>query len=616
MNRQSIPHPPRVPVQLIAVGVWIGLVTGIVEGTLFLAVNRVRHPDVLWAAAIVDALTVGAFVGLLVIMDPDRLSLRHRWPAWLILVFTFTFYDWLRVGVGMPLMRVPLNRFVREFLVFGIACLLAIAVARIVSKHWEFVIKLMSATVSTLIAAVVCYALTTSAYARWHERALMKSVAHPSAESPNVIVVIIDTLRADHLSAYGYARTTSPNLKWLAAHGVLFENAIAPSSWTLPSHASMLTGLPPHAHGAENYAAVLRENVPVIGELFAARGYATGAFSANPFFFCRKVGLDRGFIHFADTSNTMDGYLGRLFVGQTLDAMLHAAHLRRDFLGREDAAAINRKLMRWVDSLDTRPFFAVLNYFDVHDPYIPPASFQQYSRGRPAARISISFDRFPELNTELLNDEIDAYDDSIRYADQQLAALISDLRHRHLEKNTIVVVTSDHGEAFGEHGLITHGMALYMPLLHVPLVVWGPGNVPEGRIVSIPVGTLNISATLLGLAFHHRINFPGTSLAPLWDGTKNESADVVSELASKPLADALIPRHFPSFYGPTVSVTTPEWQYLYNPKTGPELYQWNQDPAETNNRAGDPLLAAVVARLSTESSAAVTQRQQSPRASR
>src|SRR5690348_2218755 len=175
---------------------------------------------------------------------------------------------------------------------------------------------------------------------RLHERRETAKLPVASANTPNVLVIVVDTLRADHLSTYGYTRPTSPHLTHLAAQGTIFEDAIAPSSWTLPVHASLLTGLYPQEHHVESGGAALGWDYPVLGNEFMARGYRTAAFSANTPFFCRKRGFGRGFIHFEDDFQSVGSSFAQTFYGDLIKHLLFRLQLKRDLFGRRSAEQI------------------------------------------------------------------------------------------------------------------------------------------------------------------------------------------------------------------------------------------------------------------------------------
>jgi arylsulfatase A-like enzyme len=411
---------------------------------------------------------------------------------------------------------------------------------------------------------------------------------------PNVLLVILDTVRADHLGSYGYRRPTSPVLDRLAAHGVLFETAISPSSWTLPAHASLLTGTYPHTHRTDRVESELPRQLPTVAEAFFQRGYRTAAFSGNRYFFTRRSGMGRGYQSFGDFFfGFADAIVQeRLIAG--LNHRLMAAGLVEDVWGRPWADQINRSLLRWLDR-SAGPFFVTVNYFDAHDPYVPPAPWRGRfsSKPRPGGRLSIGTNHLPHLAPEELQDELDAYDGAIAYADHQLGQLLDELERRGLLANTLVVVTADHGELFGEHGLVNHANALWLPVIHVPLLFWWPGHLPAGLRIATPVSTTDVAATLLHLA-GLPAGLPGEPLDALWEkpGSRPERPLPLSELAQL----KIVPE-FPDWWGPLVSVVSPQFQYIEDPRRGPLLFDWKADPGELHNLSGNPAYATALEQL-------------------
>jgi arylsulfatase A-like enzyme len=317
---------------------------------------------------------------------------------------------------------------------------------------------------------------------------------------PNVLLVSIDTLRADHLGSYGYARETSPFLDGVAESGVRFDTAFSTSSWTLPAHGSLLTSRLPHGHGADHAGARLHASVPTLAEVLRGAGYRTAAV-VSWFYVSRRYGFDRGFEHFEE----------RLPEAESLAESARAAEV-------VDAA------MRWLDTAD-EPFFLFVHIFDPHIHYDPPEPFasmfdpdyegsidgrletlRPYISGRGAAAKTLA---------QRDRDHVEAlYDGEIRYVDAQLERLFSGL-DAGVRARTLTVVTSDHGEEFGEHGSMEgHQWTLYDEVIRVPLLLRGPGV--EAGVVDALVSTLDIAPTLLDLlGVAAPDSFAGHSLRPL-----------------------------------------------------------------------------------------------------
>lgn len=289
----------------------------------------------------------------------------------------------------------------------------------------------------------------------------------------DVVLVTLDTTRADRLGVYGNPRPVSPNLDRLAAEAVVFDRAYSTSSWTLPAHASMFTGLAPTSHGAHNDRAGnadLSEQVAVEGlrflranrlaeshttlaEWLAGRGYATAAFVGGPWLAPRFGALQGFAVHDADVGSVR---------GRTADQLTDRA-------------------LAWLDGVDARdPIHLFVNYFDAHWSYEPPEGYMELARGTHPPG------------------PLDAYDGEIRFVDDQLRRLLDGLRARGRYENALIVVTADHGELFGEHGDTGHGDWLWEELVHVPLLVRYPGSRGAGRRRDEPVSVQDVAAIVAG----------------------------------------------------------------------------------------------------------------------
>jgi len=238
---------------------------------------------------------------------------------------------------------------------------------------------------------------------------------------------------------------------------------------------------------------------------------------------------------------------------------------------RKRAAVINQEVATWIDRDRQRPFFAFLNYFDVHDPYGAPRDYPRPSWPRQT--------------------DIDAYDDGVKYVDDYIGHLMDELRRRGLAENTLVVITSDHGESLGQHHLRTHGKALYRELIQVPLVIWYPGHAPAGFRVPRPVTNAAIPATIMDLIGAGP--FPASSsLSALWrTGEAPDWPDPLSELAHNAISDkedrvakSLIPT---ASTGAMKSLVTSKWQFITHETMGDQLYDWGMDRTESNNLIQD-----------------------------
>ncbi len=320
----------------------------------------------------------------------------------------------------------------------------------------------------------------------------------PSEEVPsNVILISIDTLRADHLGSYGYARATSPFLDSLAEDGVRFENSFVQLPGTLPSHMSMLTGLYPEEHGVMPPTGVLSPSIPMIQEILQQQGFRTAGFTEGGYA-DGGYGFARGFDRFSDESNKMYNS-----VVDTLDRGL--AFL--ESIEKEDR------------------YFLFLHTYAVHDPYFPPPPYKTMFWDRPApTQVEptgpnlVKFNRVgAPVPADVTNYYKALYDASIRYLDDQLRDFFASAEDIGVLDDTVVIITSDHGEEFQEHGRFVHEQ-LYREHLHVPLIVLGVG---ASRSVPEIVQSIDLAPTildLLGLG-QQEIEMSGRSLRPLLEGS-------------------------------------------------------------------------------------------------
>lgn len=410
------------------------------------------------------------------------------------------------------------------------------------------------------------------------------------AGAPNVLLIVWDTVRARNLSAYGATRRTTPVLERLAAEGALFENAMAPAPWTLPSHASMFTGLRAHELRA-GWERPLEEGPPTLAESLRSRGWRTGAFVANTYYAGREAGLARGFGTYRDHPLVSPG---DLVVGTSLVRSLVLLPPWRRALGmpsdpgRRWAPEVEDEFLTWLDDSPRRPFFAFLNFYDAHDPYLPPPPFDTAFGPLLEGRDPV-MEEGRTFSERDLAAEIDAYDGSIAWLDHRLGLLVDALASRGVLDDTMLIVTSDHGEEFGEHGVFTHGNSLYHDALHVPLVVRLPGRVPAGVRVRSWVTTADVAATVqdvcgLGGAAD------GVRGAPLTRHWREANGAPDAVVASVRHARGHLPR-YPVAKGDMGASMSAPWKLILNGDGTEEIYDLVSDPQERHplpaERVGD-----------------------------
>lgn len=548
---------------------WWGLLAGLLEGAAYYRYPLLRNPDLPWIA-VLFACAVFLMLGLVFAPLARFVRWRVLFAGVNLVLALVAFYDCATVGVGDHRERVLMR-------------VVALALAGCVAlAAWKFLAgwqRMQRKTVICIAVFALFYTGVSPARRALRERRELAAVAGAN-HAPNVLVIIVDALRADHLSTYGYSRETSPNVTKLASQGVLFQNAIAATSWTLPSHASILTGRLPHETGADRPDGSVDQSMPTVAEAFRRRGYRTAAFSANWWFFARRLGFGRGFVHFEDFSSIISA-AAQTNLGQRIQNVLLKLQILGNAVGRAPAEDINRHILDWLDR-GSGPFFVMANFMDVHEPYLPPADcFHRFSKlARPSGQVFLGNPRMDHLSPAEIQNEMDAYDASIQCLDGQIATLIRALQKRELMSNTIVVFTSDHGDGFGEHGLMSHGNSLYRELIHVPLIMVGPG-IPAGTVVEHPASLMWLAPTLLSLTGASTEPFPGPAMNLGWTGPEQRLwPDPVSELAQM-YQDA----NAPNYTGALLSVVTSRWHLIAGGPKGEELYD-GKDKAEAHNLAG------------------------------
>jgi arylsulfatase A-like enzyme len=383
------------------------------------------------------------------------------------------------------------------------------------------------------------------------------TACHGGEERPrSVILISIDTLRADHLGCYGHPLPTSPNLDAFAAQGTLFDDAFAPSPWTLPSHVSLLTGLYPTRHGVRTTDRRLADAIPSLATLLAQQGFETGAI-VNAIIMRRHFGLAQGFAAYQ---------------------MVPSDQSRVGSASRVTDAAL-----RWLDDRRGRRVFLFLHYYDVHSDY---RSLKRYERmfAPGPSRFDGSTDQLTDVRSGRLPiDEAGAatlaglYDAGIRQLDRELGRLFTRLREAGWLDDSAIVVTSDHGEEILDHGGVLHGQTHYQEMLRVPLILRGP-TIPAGVRVRTPVSLVDVVPTLLallGVAPHPGLD--GIDLRPLWKTPGAPSG-----------ARWLFAAGGPGMIGDTIrSVRDGRHKLILYKRSGRrELYDLVTDPGEQENLVG------------------------------
>jgi arylsulfatase A-like enzyme len=633
------PEPLGTLAAQLGTAAWFGLAAGLVElavllGRIELAqaglYRRNRH--LVWMIPLANLVILGLCgltIGLPARATGSRLG--RKFSGFVLCVLAFL----------APLLALPGLR-AASCLIFALG--LACWVVPLIEARAEGFGRLVRQTLPALGLFVLGLAAVAFGRDQLAERRAAAGRPAPPAGAPNVLLVVMDTVCADAMSLHGYSRATTPHLAALAERGVCFERAIASAPWTLPSHASLFTGRSA-AELAVGSDRPLDGRFPTLAEALSRLGYATGGFVANTFYCSAEFGLNRGFAHYEDyvvsplevLRSSSLGWLIYKRMGIALDHLYPALGLRSrhplelDFY-RKDAARINRDALRWIARRGDRPFFAFLNYMDAHDPYLVPSGVRERFGNLPASPAELQTLRQWSLLARQpqrcrpgdLALARNAYDECLAYLDDQLNRLFTELDRLGELKRTLIVVTADHGEHFGEHQLdgkllVSHGASLYQPEIHVPLLIIKPGKVPAGTVIGTPVSLRNLPATVFDLIGVNPTSrpgvpkFPGTSLARAWRGSRpprdrtastspststadpddasaspgepeSESEPVLSELVSRDDRPANRPDAPDEVLRAVVSGSQ---VYHRIGRDREELYDLRSDPAETHNLAGD-----------------------------
>lgn len=403
---------------------------------------------------------------------------------------------------------------------------------------------------------------------------------------PNVLLITIDTLRADRLGCYGYPVPASPNLDRLAAEGVLFADCSVQWPKTWPSMASLVSGAYPRTTGIQQEHRRLPGALTVLAEVFGTAGYRTAAVVAN-FNVGRMLGFDQGFEHFVES------WQDRWERERGKEAFVNRAGRVKEYT---DATTVTDQGVSWLrEAGSERPFFLWLHYMDPHGPYVPP---DPYSRAFPEPRAArpVPVDLIPAYQRQVPaggSDPIDdlafylaQYDREVLYFDDELGRLRRQLEEMGLLDNTVIVLTADHGESFDEHRYyLEHGKLSYQPTVHVPLVFHDPAG-RGGRLVTAPVGLVDVSSSLLDYAgVPIPETFEGQTLVPVARGEPGAAlpANVFVESGYVPGLTQKVIRQG-------------RWKLIHVPAEEDradmageelELYDLQRDPAELVNVAGD-----------------------------
>lgn len=553
--------------EIILVLLWFGLITGLGESYFFMAKTWLWHEMVpgfrqvssmsLWMAPIASmTVTLVAGMGLLLVKHQGGRAIGMRAASLLgttLLVLTLT----MTTG--------RLHWAAAALLALGIG----VNLSRSMARHAGATMALVRVSVPVLVGIVVLLGIGEQWHDGWRERRAIAEMPPAPVGAPNIIWIVLDTERAESMSLYGFDRPTTPFLERLAEGAVVFDWAIAPESWTLPSHATMFTS----RFNTELRAwfhTPLDDTYPTVAEVLRNRGYLTAGFIANfSFMTDEHFGLARGFDHWYDqplsiAMVTASSWLSRSIAKGVRDlAGVHRLLLTKS------ADEVVDEFLAWQSQVPDRPYLAFLNFFDVHNPYRPvPRPYLPMTR--PNARYWLEKNKGARFYTAEEREGLrEHYEASIAYLDSRLQRMFEAMKRRDGLENTMVVITADHGEQFGEHGKMGHISSLYRQTLHVPLLILPVPPLQQGIRVAEPVSLADLPATIVTMAGMEQAPFLGASLARFW------------------APDSTTARPQPAFAGTWDGALFRDgWHYIRT-EDGEELYHLGSDPEELHNLAVD-----------------------------
>jgi arylsulfatase A-like enzyme len=544
------------------IGIWSAFLFGIVEGILLNASRAYpvilapykTSAQVLWIAPLLDiALFLLASMGITIF-----LSIFKRWIREIrldILYGLFYFLGFFTVLNALKLIH-PASA---AALALGLAVVVARGIRRVASR---LTINLRR-NLFWVPLVILLLGVGVAAYDNVTEDLRYQRLAVPSEFKTNVLVIVMDTVRYDRFTA-PKSEFLVPNITRLAKRGIRYENAWPTTSWSLPSHASILTGRYPDEHCADLPGLNLNIAYPTLSEFFSAQGFITGAFSGNSAWVTPEY-LGRGFLRF--NVYTIEDQLRRTSLGRIVNKMLEKLGINPAGLGKK-APQVNQEFLDFLEDYPNRPFFVLINYMDVNQ------AFHKEQLSHP-----FWVDEPP------VEEVLQAYDESLTLLDSQIGDLFDELERRGILDKTLVILTSDHGESFGagashDHNPNGHGTSLYVEQMRVPLFVLHPTEEAWEDVNNQLVSLAQIPTTIVQYVGYDQSPFPGSPL-PLIISQGKESKNPVSETEQGVRATLNYDENH------LRSLLWDDWQYINNlhPPRGEELFNLYTDPYAQQNIA-------------------------------
>ena len=473
---------------------------------------------------------------------------------------------------GETLVFAYLQRYspIPPFVLFSTYLLAAVITIAAVCYINIFKFRVLSALTAIMVLIVVCGPAALYIKQNKNRAFLSPDVNAKGNRISHVILITVDTLRADVLSSYGSQNVHTPNMDGLASNGVLFKNAYSSAPWTLPAFSSIMTGLPPGTHLTTTANSKLPKKFKTTAEYMLDSGYYTGAILRN-IFLHPEYNIDQGFIDYYHYPTFSRNF--RSFATALIKIAVNE-NIRTD-VNTEDITDLS---IDWLEKNGDRDFFLWIHYFDPHQPYAPPDIYMADKR-EPPPRIGRSFNEAKNIRSGHLVPTLEErkwiqelYDAEVRYVDDNLGRLIEHLKQAGLYENSLIIFTSDHGEEFWDHGGFEHGHSLYNEVIQVPLIIKLPGENRAGE-EDTRVSTESIMRTILdttGIEYDSE-SLIASSLLPLMAGNENEFTE-------QPVVSTGL-----LYYEDRESLIFEDKKYIRHLVTDKEeLYDLAEDPLEKN----------------------------------
>ncbi|MHA1395732.1 MAG: sulfatase [Promethearchaeota archaeon] len=384
-------------------------------------------------------------------------------------------------------------------------------------------------------------------------------------DNSNIILIVIDALRADHLSCYGYKRQTSPHIDAFSKNGVIFKNCRAQASWTKPSVTSILTSLFPSMHHVNLFISKVPDELNTLQEILQKSGYITYAYVANAHL-KSEFNFNQGFDFYDDYLIRDKVYYIAL---RNLPILKKLTGRRFDCTDKDNIKLANKRILPWLEKYKDENFFIYIHYMDPHSPYSPISPYKHL---------------FSYSKNDKISKDIALYDEEIRFTDDYLGKLFEKLKQLGIYDKTMIIITADHGEAFGEHNDYEHGHTIYEEQLKVPLIIRFPRLIPKNKLIENPVKSIDIMPSILDmLNISSDVEFEGSSFFPLiCNNSREQNYDRY----------ILVEENFNNDYILEGLIYQNRWKYIFTEKTKlrdlktsgqEELFDLIDDPRELKN---------------------------------